>query len=85
LAYMHNLGNTFRKQGRLEEAVLMLAEGIEVGKRVRGQQHPNTLTSMLTLALKYFRQKPWLKMEDLLLEVVESRRRLINAEHMVTL
>ncbi len=50
---MGNLASTYRNQSRWKEAELLDAQVMETRKRVLGEEHPNTLTSMANLALTY--------------------------------
>ena len=47
---MANLASTYRNQGRWKEAEELDVQVIETRKRVLGQAHPDTLTSMNNLA-----------------------------------
>jgi Tetratricopeptide repeat len=43
---MANLASTYRDQGRWKEAEELFMQVMETSKRVLGQKHPDTLTSM---------------------------------------
>jgi hypothetical protein len=47
---MGNLASTFWNQGRWKEAEELEVQVMETRKRVLGQEHPSTLTSMNNLA-----------------------------------
>jgi len=47
---MANLASTYRHQGRWKEAEELDVQVVEKRKRVLGQEHPDTLTSMNNLA-----------------------------------
>ena len=50
-------------------------------KRVLGEQHPHSLTSMVNLALTY-RDQGWRKeAEELFVLVMETRKRVLREEH----
>ena len=51
-----NLASTFWNQGRWKEAEELLVQVMETFKRVLGQEHPDTLTSMANLASTYRNQ-----------------------------
>jgi Tetratricopeptide repeat len=54
-------------------------------KRVLGQEHPDTLTSMANLASKYRNQGRWKEAEELEVQVKETRKRVLGQEHPSTL
>jgi hypothetical protein len=58
---------------------------IETTKRVLGEEHPDTLTSMANLALTYSDQGRWTEAEELQVQVIEMRKRVLGAEHPDTL
>ncbi|OCK77245.1 hypothetical protein K432DRAFT_461200 [Lepidopterella palustris CBS 459.81] len=48
-------------------------------------EHPRTLTSIANLALMYSNQGRWKEAEDLEVEVMETRKRVLGEEHPSTL
>ncbi|KAG9235723.1 Tetratricopeptide repeat-domain-containing protein [Amylocarpus encephaloides] len=50
---MANLASTYRNQGRWKEAEDLFVLVMETRKRVLGQEHPDTLTSMNNLAFSW--------------------------------
>ncbi|KAH8708391.1 hypothetical protein GQ44DRAFT_628196, partial [Phaeosphaeriaceae sp. PMI808] len=48
-------------------------------------EHPHTLTSMAHLALMFWSQRLWKKVEDVVVRVMETRKRIIGNEHPNTL
>jgi Tetratricopeptide repeat len=50
---MANLASTYRNQGRWKEAEKLEAQVMEMRKRVLGEEHPDTLTSMNNLAFTW--------------------------------
>jgi tetratricopeptide (TPR) repeat protein len=50
---MANLASTYSNQGRWKEAEELEVQVMETRKRVLGQKHPDTLTSMANLASTY--------------------------------
>ena len=48
---------------------------METRKRVLGQEHPDTLTSMANLASTYRSQGRWKEAEELEVQVMEARKR----------
>ena len=53
---MANLALTYRNQGQWSKAEELKVQVIETPKRMLGQEHPDTLTSMANVALMYRNQ-----------------------------
>jgi hypothetical protein len=62
---MANLALTYRNQGRWKEAEALEVQAMKTRKRVLGQEHPDTLTSMANLASTYRNQGRWKEAEEL--------------------
>ena len=58
---------------------------METRKRVLGEEHPDTLTSMYNLASTYRSQGRWKEAEMLEVLVMETRKRVLGEEHPDTL
>ena len=58
---------------------------METRKRVFGQEHPDTLTSIANLASIYWNQGRWIEAEELEVKVMETRERPLGQEHSSTL
>jgi hypothetical protein len=71
---MATLASTYRNQGRWKEAERLEVEVMEMGKRVFGQKHPDTLASMANLASTYRNQGRWKEAEELEVQVMETRK-----------
>jgi hypothetical protein len=69
---MANLASTYRNQGRWKEAEELEVQVMETRKRVLGQGHPSTLSSMGNLALIYRNQGRWKEVEVLEMQVMET-------------
>ena len=54
-------------------------------KKVLGEEHPNTLTSMINLASTYRNQGRWNEAEKVEIQVLEMRKKLLDAQHRNTL
>ena len=52
---------------------------METRKRVLGEEHPDTLTSMANLASTYRNQGRWKEAEELEVQVMETRKRVLGA------
>ena len=50
-------------------------------KKLFGPEHPNTLLSIGKLAMTYFEQERWNEAEELELQVMDIRMKLLGAEH----
>ena len=72
---MANLASTYSNQGRWKEAEELEVQVMETFKRVLGEEHPDTLTSMANLALTVWNQGRWKEAEELGVQVMETRKR----------
>ena len=52
----------------------MFVQVVEMFKRILGLEHPSTLTSMATLALKPWNLERWKEAEGLFMQVMEWRK-----------
>ncbi|KAL5371346.1 hypothetical protein DPSP01_014329 [Paraphaeosphaeria sporulosa] len=71
--------------GRYEEAEELEVQVLETRKRVLGEEHPSTLTSMGNLASTYRNQGRWKEAEELEVQVLETFKRVLREEHPATL
>jgi hypothetical protein len=55
---------------------------METFKRVLGEEHPGTLASMASLASTYRNQGWWKEAEELEVQVMETRKRLLKDKHL---
>jgi hypothetical protein len=78
---MGNLALTYNSQGRWKEAEELGLHVMESRKRVLGEDHPDTLTTMGNLALTYNSQGRWKEAEELGLHVMEARKRVLGEDH----
>jgi len=58
---------------------------MDLRKRVLGQEHPDTLSSMTNLASTYRNQGRWNEAEQLQNQVMDLRMRVLGQEHLHTL
>lgn len=58
---------------------------METSRRVLGEEHPSTLTSMANLASTYRSQGRWAEAEQMFVQVMETRKRVLGEEHPDTL
>lgn len=82
---LNALGELFRREGRLRQALASFEESLSLRQRGLGEDHPDTLLSKINLA-STLRQQGRLD-EALFLEecIVDARERLLGAEHVDTL
>ena len=80
-----NYGLVFHEAGYWKEAEQLRVQVSETRKRVLGEEHPDTLTSMAHLALTYLDQGRWEEAEQLFVQVSETRKRVVGEEHPETL
>ena len=80
-----NYGLVFYEAGYWNEAEQLQVQVSETRKRVLGEEHPSTLTSMGSLALTYRNQGRWKEAEQLDVQVSETRKRVFGEEHPDTL
>jgi tetratricopeptide (TPR) repeat protein len=78
---MSNLALLYQNQGRLEEAEPLCVKALETRRRVLGEEHTDTLTSMNNLAVLYGRQGRFEEAEPLHLEALETRWKVLGEEH----
>jgi len=58
---------------------------IEITKRVLGEEHPHTLSSIADLASTYRSQGRWKEAKELQVGVIEITKRVLGEEHPFTL
>jgi tetratricopeptide (TPR) repeat protein len=76
---------TLQDDGRYEEAEALEVQVMQTTKRVLGDEHPDTLTSMANLASTYRKQGRWKEAEELNVQVMQARMRVLSDEHPDTL
>ena len=85
LSLLDNYGRCLLSDGRYIEAEQPFVQVVETRKRVLGQEHPDTLTSMANLASTFWNQGRWKEAEELDVQVMETRKRVLGQEHPSTL
>ncbi|KAG9236373.1 kinesin light chain 3 [Amylocarpus encephaloides] len=78
-------GTCLFSDGRYNEAEGQFIEALEIEMRALGPEHPDTLTSMASLASTYRNQGRWKEAEDLEVQVMETSSRVLGLEHPDTL
>jgi tetratricopeptide (TPR) repeat protein len=79
------IGEAYRVLGDYAAARPHVERAVEVGRRVLGEEHPDTVQSMNTLAVLYQHQGQLADAEPLFVKALEVRRRLLGEEHPDTL
>src|SRR5882672_10773415 len=75
------LGLIYREGGRWKEAEELEVLVMETKKRMLGEEHPHSLTSMGNLASTYRNQGRWKEAEELAVLVMETSKRVLGEEH----
>jgi tetratricopeptide (TPR) repeat protein len=79
------MGVLLQAQGKLSEAEPYFREALEVRRRVLGEEHPNTLTSISNMGGLLYAQGKLSEAESYFREALEVRRRVLGEEHPSTL
>jgi hypothetical protein len=78
---MGNLASTYRNQGRWKEAEDLEVQVMETRKRVLGEEHPSTLSSMANLALTWKSQSRNEEAILLMEKCLELQKRILGRHH----
>jgi hypothetical protein len=78
---MGNLASTYRNQGRWKEAEELEMQVMETRKKVLGQEHPDTLTSMNNLAFTLKSQGCDVDAIELMVKCVRLRKKILGMDH----
>jgi len=79
------LSYCYYRLDRPEEAAAILAETVEIRRRVSGPDHPKTLRAMSNLATVLYTLERFEENEALNREVLEGQRRVLGPDHRATL
>jgi tetratricopeptide (TPR) repeat protein len=82
---LFNVGNCFQISGKYKEAERMQRRALEMMEKVLGQEHPDTLSSMNSLAVVLRRQGKYEEAERMHRRALELRERVLGQEHKSTL
>jgi hypothetical protein len=63
----------------------MSVQAMRTMKKLFDPEHENTLNSMVMVGLVYNLGGQWREAEDLEVQVIETRKRVLGAEHLYTL
>src|SRR5579859_7122383 len=75
------VGNFLKSDGKYSDSEALLRQALEIRVITSGEEHPDTLTTMHTLASIYWQQGKSAKAETLGEEVLEKTRRILGEEH----
>ncbi|KAL4781230.1 violaceus kinesin [Aspergillus varians] len=70
---VQNIGRCLQTDGRYSGAAVLFEDIVELQRRKRRPEHPDTLTSMADLASTYRNQGRWKEAEELGVQVMEGR------------
>jgi tetratricopeptide (TPR) repeat protein len=73
--------NQLIKQGKYQEAIPIAEKAVEVAKRVRGPEDPDTTTALNNLGNLYQDMGEYAKAEPLLQEALRIRQKVLGPEH----
>ena len=97
LTSMANLARTYAGKGNLKEAEQLGVQALDMRKKLLGAEHPDTLISMGNLASTYTlismgnitstysNQEKWNEAEQLGIQVLDMRKKVLGVEHPDTL
>ncbi len=78
---MHTLAVQCRKLGWTEEAMELASKMLDPQKRILGEEHPDTLTSIRVLAVHYVNLGRDEEAVQLASKTVDTRKRILGQEH----
>ncbi|MBV9037636.1 MAG: tetratricopeptide repeat protein, partial [Acidobacteriaceae bacterium] len=79
------IGNTYVGLGLYPEAQRQLERSLELRKRLLGEEHHDTLSTMDDLAIVFHQQGKFVQAEPIFKQVLEVRRRILGEQHPDTL
>ena len=82
---MNNLANTLGKQGKLDEAGVMMKEVLEKRRHILGEDHPSTISAMGNLAITLSDQGKLDEAGIMEKEVMEKMRHILGEDHPSTI
>ena len=81
----HTIGKTYAAIGLFDEAEPHLKRAVETRDRLLGEENPETLESLVSLAALFQRQGRYEEAERLARQVLETRRRVLGDRHSDTM
>jgi Tetratricopeptide repeat len=78
---MNNLAVLNARRGQSAQAAALFTQVIDLQRRLRGDEHPETLRSMSNLGVLYRGMGKYAEAEPLLLNAEQARRRLLGDGH----
>jgi tetratricopeptide (TPR) repeat protein len=78
---LHNTALFMLYRGQWNKAEELQVQAVAMRRRILGEEHPDTLTSMANLASAYRNQGRWTEAERLYVQVMETSKRVLGEEH----
>jgi hypothetical protein len=82
---LHNTALFVLYRGQWNKAEELQVQAVAMRRRMLGEEHPDTLTSMANLASTFWNQGRWTEAEKLEVQVMETSSRVLGEEHPDTL
>ncbi|KAF2630604.1 TPR-like protein [Macroventuria anomochaeta] len=82
---VHNLGDLYRDQGKLDKAETMYTQALDSKKKVLGEDHTSTLDTVNNLGLLYSDQGKLDKAEKMYTQALEGYKKALGEDHTSTL
>ena len=82
---MHNLADTYDRQGKHRDAEVLLKQCLDKEKLVVGENHPTTLMTMICLANNYVHQDRLYDAEAIYKQVLDKQKVVLGENHPSTL
>src|SRR5260370_7144620 len=76
--------NQLIEQGKYQEAIPIAEKGLEVSKRVRGPEHPETVDALNDLGLLFQKIGDYAKAGPLYQQALRIRQKVLGPEHPLT-
>ncbi|KAL4900982.1 hypothetical protein BDW74DRAFT_89437 [Aspergillus multicolor] len=82
---LQKVGQCLILDGRYDDAEVFFSVILEILLREAGDKHPYTLSAMSDLAMTYWHQGQWNEAEELLIQVPETQKQVLELQHPKTL
>ncbi|ODS34806.1 MAG: kinesin light chain KLC [Candidatus Scalindua rubra] len=78
---LNDKATTLYQQGKYSEAINVAKESLKVAEEIFGSDHPNSVTTMNSLAWFYYSQGKYAEAEPLLKRALEISEKALGKEH----